>query len=192
MGSRSLDWWVESFVIVMGCKLILPPPVRRGCVSRQCDLEAALNNPTEGWPARNIMFPQVEPTRGLPDPSPPLPPSEGLSPDHVFARDGADPASVALVAGRAQRVGFRTFCMLDGVGDLGTPSSPKIFELWRIDNRPADSGQHDWRGRVRLGPHSDGTLAASMPTLPPDLRRADARRLRQFFPERDGSGIRRP
>ena len=39
-------------------------------ISRPHDFEVAVNNPTQGWPARQILFPIWEPTRPSRNPIP--------------------------------------------------------------------------------------------------------------------------
>ena len=90
-------------------------------------------------------------------------------------RDGNDPASLALVASGAKSADPRKLRMSDGVGDSGTPLASLKFEVWELDGRLANSGQHDWCAGVRLGPNADGTLAAPAQTPRPGSRRTAVR-----------------
>ena len=63
--------------------------------TRPCDWAATMNKPANGWPAYRISFPQGSPHR-CPSPPTTFPSFGGLSPSHVFVRDGGDPVSQAL------------------------------------------------------------------------------------------------
>ena len=118
-----------------------PPPPCAEYVTRPCD-------PAGSRPAYHVMFPQCDPARGPRNPAPVLA-FEGLSPNHVYACNGTDPAPRALDASGAELVESRAPRMLGGVWELGNPLTQLNSEASRPDGRLAGSG-------VRLGPNSAG------------------------------------
>ena len=68
----------------------------------------------------------------------------------MFARDGEDPASWALLESGATRDHSREFRMLNGEGHTETPLANLPFEVRDIDGRKANKDQRDWRMGVHV------------------------------------------
>ena len=120
-------------------------------VATQVDLENAFAKPMRAWSGYTILFPKSNPRVGPPQPFV-RSPFEGVPPHYVFARGGHGLVIRAREPCGAERVSPRRFRIVDGFGEMATPSPPRPSrQVWEEPERPFQKERRERRMDVRLG-----------------------------------------
>ena len=114
-------------------------------VATQVDLENAFAKPMRAWSGYTILFPKSNPRVGPPKPFA-RSPFEGVPPHYVFARGGHGLVIRALEACGAERASLRRFRIVDGFGEMATPSPPRPSrQVWEEPECPFQKERRERR-----------------------------------------------